>query len=192
MAFLSQEQLDAMGFARVGKHVLVSDKCSFYNCAAISIGNHVRIDDFCVLSAGDGGIEIGDHVHIAVYSSLMGGGRITLGDFSGLSSRVSVYSSSDDYSGASMTNPTVPDDFKHVQTAPVDIGRHVIIGAGSVVLPGVTLGQGAAIGALSLVTKRCDEFGIYSGVPARRIKARKRALLELEQRLRAESGGADA
>lgn len=183
MGFLSQQQINEMGFVRVGENVFLSDKASYYNCANIVIGNNVRVDDFCVLSAGVGGIEIGDYVHIAAYSALLGAGKITLRDFSGLSSRVSIYSSSDDYSGLSMTNPMVPEEYKNVTHADVNIGRHVIIGAGSVVLPGVALEDGVAVGSLSLVTKNCEEFGVYSGVPAKKIKNRKKNILELERRL---------
>jgi galactoside O-acetyltransferase len=180
---LSRAQIDAMGFAAVGDDVRISEWARFYGASRIALGNHVRIDDFCVLSAGRGGIRIGGHVHIAVYCSLIGQEEIVLGDFCNLSSRVSIYSSSDDYSGQTLTNPTVPDEFKNVTHAPVRLGRHVIVGSGSVILPGVSIGQGVAIGALSLVKQDCDEFGIYAGNPARRIKERSRALLELEARL---------
>lgn len=181
MAILSQDEIKKIGFLSVGENVLISDKASFYGASRISIGNNVRIDDFCVLSAGRGGIEVGSYVHIAVYSLLIGNNKITLCDFSGLSSRVSVYSSSDDYSGEYLTNPTIPSEFTNVTHADVYIGKHVIIGSGSVVLPGVRLNQGVAVGALSLVTKDCEEFGIYAGNPARKIKNRKKDLLEVEK-----------
>lgn len=180
MGLLSRKQIEEMGFSHVGENVRLSDKASYYNCKNIVIGDHVRIDDFCVLSAGVGGIEIGSYIHIAVYSSLIGAGKIELRDFSNISSKVAIYSSNDDYSGTSMTNPMVPDEYTNVSHADVIIGRHVIVGSGSVVLPGVTLDTGVAVGALSLVTRSCEEFGIYSGVPAKRIKERKRDLLELE------------
>jgi galactoside O-acetyltransferase len=183
MAWLTNEQLEAMGFARVGRNVMLSDKASYYNCKNIRIGNNVRVDDFCVFSAGIGGIDIEDYVHIAVYSSLIGAGNISLAEFSGVSSRVSIYSSNDDYSGTTMTNPTVPSEFANVQHADVKIGKHVIIGAGSIILPGVTLEEGVAVGALSLIRKNCQSFGIYMGIPAKRIGERKRDLLELEKRL---------
>lgn len=183
MTALTADHISRMGFARVGENVQISDKASFYNCKAISISDNVRIDDFCILSAGSGGIEIGSYVHIGAYSMLTGTGKISLLDFSGLSSRVSIYSSSDDYSGASMSNPTVPAEFTNVHHADVTIGRHAIIGSGSVVLPGVVLEQGVAVGALSLISKNCSEFGIYSGAPAKRIKTRKRDLLEKEAQL---------
>jgi galactoside O-acetyltransferase len=136
-----------------------------------------------VLSAGEGGIEIGNYIHIAIYTSLIGAKKITLSDFCNLSSRVSIYSSSDDYSGQTMTNPTVPEKYKNVNHAAVYFGRHVIVGSGSVILPGITLEDGVAIGALSLVTKNCQSFGIYAGNPAQRIKDRKHDLLELENQL---------
>ena len=180
---LGREAIEALGFAFVGENVQISDRASFYGASRISLGSNVRIDDFCVLSAGVGGISIGDYVHIAVYSSLIGTGKISLSDFCNISSRVAIYSSNDDYSGAAMTNPMVPGEYTGVTHADVFLGKHVIVGSGSVILPGVTLEEGVAVGALSLVQKKCEAFGIYAGNPARRIKDRKRDLLELEQRL---------
>lgn len=182
---LSREAINALGFASVGENVQISDRASFYGVSRIVLGNNARIDDFCVLSAGDGGITVGSYVHIAVYSSLIGAGKITLSDFCNISSRVAIYSSNDDYSGAAMTNPTVPSEFTGVTHADVFLSKHVIVGSGSIILPGVTLEEGVAVGALSLVNKRCRAFGIYAGNPARRIKERKRDLLELEQRFMA-------
>jgi dTDP-4-amino-4,6-dideoxy-D-glucose acyltransferase len=181
MGYLTNEQIVKLGFASVGDNVLLSDKASYYNCKNIRLGNNVRIDDFCVISAGEGGIVIANYIHIAIYCSIMGHGKIIMEDFSGLSARVSVYSSSDDYSGFAMTNPTVPSELTNVQHADVKICRHVIIGAGSVILPGVILEEGVAIGALSLVKKNCRSFGIYLGVPAKRISDRKYDLLEKEK-----------
>ena len=180
MAFLTEDQIKAMGFCHVGENCLLSNKASYYNCKNIKIGNNVRIDDFCVLSAGIGGIEIGNYIHIAVYTSLIGAGKILLKDFCNISSKVAIYSSNDDYSGQFMTNPTVPSRYTNVMSVDVIIGKHVIIGSGSVILPGVTLEIGVAVGALSLVNKNCSEFGVYIGAPAKRIKERKRDLLDLE------------
>lgn len=185
MAMLSREAIEALGFASVGENVQISERASFYGGNRIRLGSNIRIDDFCVLSAGIGGILVGDHVHIAVYSSLIGAGRITLSDFCNISSRVAIYSSNDDYSGATLTNPTVPSEYTGVTHADVFLGKHVIVGSGSVILPGVTLEDGVAVGALSLVQKQCEAFGVYAGNPARRIKERKRDLLELEQRFMA-------
>lgn len=184
MAFLSKDQIESMCFKSVGENILLSDKSSYYNCANITIGNNTRIDDFCVLSAGEDGIEIGQYVHIAIGVSLIGAGKITIRDFAGLSSRVSIYSSNDDYSGNYLTNPTVPTKFTNVTDGPVYIGKHVIIGSGAIILPNVIIEDGVAIGALSLVNKNCEEFCIYIGAPAKKIKIRSRSLLSLESQLK--------
>ena len=178
MAFLTQSQLDEMGFQSVGLNVKISDKSAIYNTDQISIGDNSRIDDFCVIS---GKVNIGRHVHVAVFCNVAGGTPgVTLEDFSGLAYSVNVFAQSDDYSGETLTNPTIPSEFKNVKNAPVRIGRHVIIGAGSMVFPGVDLADGCSVGAMSLVARSTQAWGIYSGIPAKRIKERSNALLEYE------------
>ena len=179
MTIYTNDELLQLGFANVGNNVCISRKASFYGAGRISIGDNVRIDDFCVLSAGEGGITIGSTIHIAVFSSLIGAAIIDLGDYCNISSRVAIYSSSDDYSGEFMTNPMVDSGYTNVLNSPVVIKEHTIIGANSVVLPGVTIGLGVAVGALSLVNRSLADWGIYAGQPAKFIKNRSRKLLTL-------------
>jgi galactoside O-acetyltransferase len=181
MSFLSKAELHRIGFKHIGENVLISDKCSIYNAKNISIDDNVRIDDFSILSAGEGGIEIGKYVHIACYSAIIGKGKVTMKDFSGLSSRVSVYSSSDKYDGEFMTNPCLPNHVINTMHKDVVIGKHVVIGSGSVVLPGVNLADGAAVGAMSLVNKSEDESYVLAGIPAKRVKPRLKNIFELEK-----------
>lgn len=183
LSFYTDQELKSLGFKSLGENVRVSRKASFYGVGRIAIGSHSRIDDFCVLSAGEGGIVIGRHVHIAVMCSLIGKGRIEIGDLSTLSGRVGLYSSSDDYSGAALTNPTVPEELTNVDHRPVTVGRHVVVGSGSIVLPGAVIEDGVAVGALGLVKGRLEACGIYVGVPVRRVGERKREFLRLEARL---------
>ena len=187
MPFLTQRQLLEIGFLSLGQNVLLSEKASIYGAARIRIGSHVRIDDFCILSAGEQGIYLGNYIHIACYTSLIGKSAISLDDYSNLSSRVSIYSSNDDYSGNYMTNPMGLAEFTNVSHRPVSISRHCIIGSGTVILPGVVMEEGSVVGALSLVKENCDAFGIYVGVPARFVKKRKRVLLEREKALLAQN-----
>ncbi len=181
MSFYTIEELQTLGFKHIGKNVHLSTKASIYGIENIEIGNNVRIDDFCVISAGTGGIRLGNNIHIGVYSSLIGAGRIELNDFANISSKVAIYSSNDDYTGEFMTNPTVPAKYTNVTSSPVTIEKHVIIGSGSIILPGTTLEIGVAIGAQSMINKKCKAFGVYCGNPAIKIKERKRNLLALEQ-----------
>ena len=185
-SFYDEDELKQLGFRAVGDNVLISKKTSIYGAENISIGNNVRIDDFCILS---GSITIGNYVHIAAFCALFGGGEgIVFMDFSGISSRVSIYAASDDYSGETMTNPTVPEKYKKVTQKQVVLNKHVIIGSGATVLPGVTLGEGTAVGAMSLVNKSTNPWGVYMGNPARLVIARSKNLLLLEEELLAEEG----
>ncbi len=181
MSFLTEEQLAIIGFKYLGRNVKISDKCSIYGASNIEIYDDSRIDDFCILSAGFGGIKIGRFVHIASYSSLIGKESIELQDFSGLSARVSIYSSSDDYSGLAMTNPCVPKEYTNAYNGKVLLEKHVIIGVGSAILPNVTIGYGSAVGAFSLVTKNIEAMIIVSGVPVKYLKGRKDGFIEKEK-----------
>ena len=117
MAFLSRQALRRLGFAAVGTDVSISDRASIHGASRIALGSHVRIDDFAILSAGVEGIRIGSYVHIACHCSLIGKALIEVGDLSTLSSRVAVYSSNDDYTGAGLTNPMLPTQYRRVTEA---------------------------------------------------------------------------
>ena len=180
-SFYLREELLDLGIKEVGSNVFISRKASLYGCSNMSIGSNVRIDDFCVLS---GKIVLGNHIHIAVYSALFGGHTgIEMKDFSGISSRCTIYAESDDYSGKFLTNPTVPDEYLGLVKGKVILNKHVIIGSGSVVLPNCELGEGVAVGCMSSVHKSLQEWNIYFGSPCKRIKSRKKDLLKLEEKL---------
>ncbi len=183
MGYLSIDQLNDIGFKAIGSNIKISEFARIYNPQNISIGNNVRIDDFAILSAGEGGITLGDYVHISSFCGLIGAEEIVMESFAGLSSRVFIYSSSDDYSGQSLTNPTVPDAYTDVESAPVRIGKHVILGSCATVLPGVTIGSSTAIGAYSLVNNDIPEGVIAVGQPCHEIRKRSLKHLELEKEL---------
>ena len=179
--YYTNKELKELGFRSLGRRVLISRTCRIYTPETISIGNHVLIDDFTILN---GDITIGDHVHISSNDELYAGeASITIGDFSGISSRVSFYATSDDFSGASLNNPTVPHAFRFEKNLPIVLGKHVLTGTGSTVLPGVTIGEGCAFGSMTMIDKSTEPWGIYVGIPAKRIKERKQDLLEFEKKL---------
>jgi galactoside O-acetyltransferase len=178
-SFLSQQELMKLGLKQCGRNVKISRYAHFYSPENIRIGNNVRIDDFCIISAGSQ-IDIGDYVHIACYTSLIGEGKIVIEDFCSISGRVSIYSSSDDFMGLAMTNPMVPKEYTRVNSLPVILRKHCIIGCGTIILPGVELGIGVSIGALSLVNSNCEEETIYAGNPLKIIGKRIQRYHKLE------------
>lgn len=178
-SFYSREELENIGFAKIGEDVLVSKKASIYAAHKIEIGNHVRIDDFCILS---GRIILGDYIHISAYVGLFAGNTgIKCEDFATISSRTVIYAESDDYSGMAMTNPMVSDKFRGVYSGEVVLKKHSIIGTGCTVLPGVTLNEGAAVGAMSLVNEELESWTMNVGIPCKKIKKRHRELLQKQE-----------
>jgi len=180
MGYLSLLQMSELNFKSLGTNVKISDAAKIYGSELMSFGDNSRIDDFVVLS---GAISIGRNVHIAVHTSLNASiNGITLEDFSGVSFGCHIFAASEDYTGLALTNPTVPSEFRvNVNAVNVRLGRHVVVGAGSVVFPGVDIADGCAVGANSTVTKSTESWGIYVGSPARRIRERSKNLLKFEE-----------
>lgn len=179
-SFYSEEELLKIGFKSLGKNVKISRKSSIYGASNIEIGNNVRIDDFTILS---GNIKLDNFIHIAALSALFAGDEgIRMKNFSTISSKVTIYAISDDYTGNFMTNPTISERFTNVISEKVIIEKHVIIGSGSTILPGVIINEGVAVGAMSLVNRSLKEWGVYAGVPAIFLKNRKKNLLDLEKK----------
>ena len=178
--YYSEVDLAEAGFRYLGKNVRIAKNCTIMGLDNISIGNNVIIDAYCTICAvGEGVLEIGSFVHIGGYCLLSAGDGIFIEDFSGLSQGVKIYSRSDDYTGKYLTNPTIPEKYTGATKGPVRLEAYVIIGAESIVLPNVTIGEGTSVGALSLISRNLPEWGMFSGRPLRRLGDRSKKLLEL-------------
>ncbi len=178
MGYYSKLELQQLGFKYIGNNVLISNKASIYNYEQIEIGDYSRIDDFCVIS---GKVKIGRNVHITAQCLIAGGEKgIILENFTTIAYNVKIFTQSDDYSGESMTNSTIPVKYKNECKKEIFIKKYSIIGAGSIIMPGTTLEEGTSIGAMSLVLSTTKSWSIYAGSPAKKIKDRKRTLLDLK------------
>lgn len=182
ISYYTDDELRSFGFKHVGKNVQVAQSCNIIGLENISLGNNVRIDGFTtIVASGTGFLNIGSYVHIGGYTFLSAGAGIIIKDFCGLSQGVKIYSKSDDYSGKKLTNPTISEEYTGVIKGTVTLEKHVIIGSGTVVLPNITLEEGVSVGAQSLVTKDLNEWGMYFGCPAKKIRDREKELLILEK-----------
>ena len=173
-SFYTEQELQKIGFKSVGKNVKLSRKVSIYSPETISIGDNVRIDDFCILS---GHITIGSNVHISAYVALYGAMGIVIEDYSGVSPKSVVYSAMDDFSGEYLIGPIHPEHTTNVIGGVVRICRYVQIGSNTVVFPNLTIGEGAVVGACSLVRNNVEEWSVNYGIPAKKYKARKKTML---------------
>lgn len=181
-SYLNEHDLQNFGFKSIGKNVKISSDARIYGQENISIGNDVRIDDFVILSAAKGSIEIGSYVFIARNCHLSGTLGITMHDFSILAANTVIYSASDDYGGDYLTGQAISQEFTAKIGGPVIIGKHVIIGASCTVIGPSIIAEGCSVGSMTLVNKNLDPWGVYVGIPAKRLKERKKNLLELEKK----------
>ena len=174
-SFYTDKELLDLGFLSIGKNVLLSRKTSIYSAATISIGNNVRIDDFCILS---GKIDLGSNIHISAYSAIYGSMGVIMEDFTGLSPRTTIYSAMDDFSGNYLIGPIHPEEATNVRGGLVHIKRYSHIGANSIIFPNIVIEEGVVVGAASVVKENLSEWGIYAGIPVKFIKERSKNLLQ--------------
>ena len=177
-SFYTNDELLDIGFKYIGRKVLISRKASIYSPENISIGDNVRIDDFTILSASGGSIEINNHIHIAAFCNLIGKGGIVMEDYSGLSSRVSLYSATDDFSGNYLIGPIMEESCINVITGRIKLEKYCQIGTSSSVFPNVVVGEGSILGAHSFTKSNIQPWEIHAGTPAKFLKKRKSGLLK--------------
>jgi galactoside O-acetyltransferase len=178
--YLSQSELSKLPFESIGRHVYVSRSAVITHPERLSIGDHVRIDDFTLIT-GSRQVNIGSNVHIGTSVTVNASAAVTIGDFSGLSAGVKLFTTDDDYGGEYLTGPTVPQHLSNITTQEVVIGRHCVVGANSVLLPGCNLENGVVVGALSLVRGWLPGWAIYGGVPVRLLRQRSQVLVQKAQ-----------
>jgi galactoside O-acetyltransferase len=128
----------------------------------IEFGEYIIIDDFVLIYAKEK-IKIGNYVHIASFTSISGGGELIMDDLSTISSGCRIVTGTDDFKNHGFGNSSINNDFRNITTAKIHINKFAIIGSNSVVLPGVTIGEGASVGAGSVVSKDLEPWGVYVG-----------------------------
>jgi acetyltransferase-like isoleucine patch superfamily enzyme len=179
MAYLAETELRKLNIYFLGKNVLISDRAALHNVDLLSIGDNSRVDDFVSIS---GKVSIGRNVHIAIGCNIAGGSKgISIGNFSGLAYGVQVFTRIDDYSGLTLSNPTIPDQFKKTYEREINIKAHCKIATYSIVLPGSVLETGCAFSAQSLISGVTVPHHLYGGNPMEIKSKLSNKLLEVEQ-----------
>ena len=177
-SYYTEEELSNLGLHSYGKNVKMSRYARIYSPDKVTIGNNVRIDDFCILS---GNITLGSNIHISAYVALYGSMGIELEDYTGISPRSTIYSAMDDFGGDYLIGPIHPEGTTNVTGGKVILKKYSQIGTHCVVFPNLTIDEGAVIGACSLVRSSVAPWGIYAGTPIRFIKHRSNKMLKYRQ-----------
>lgn len=172
-----------LNFKSIGNNVKIHPLAKIISPENITLASNIQIDDFTLIMGGDN-MEIGNYCHIASFTSITGGGEFIMEDFAGISPGCRLLVGTDDYSGSYLIGPTIPNKYRNIERTFITLKKYSVIGANVVVMPGVTIGEGAAIGAYSLVTKDVEPWTINIGIPSRPIgKRRNDRLPELAKHL---------
>lgn len=160
-----------------GENVIIGKTVRIRKPEECIIGDNTIIDDFSYISCP---IEIGKNCHIASHVSISGGeGKFKMGDYSTISNHCSLHCASSDYTKVSLDLPSVPKEQQFGgEIKNIILGNFVTIGAHSCLLPGVLAKDGSSCGAYSLVKDIMDEWSLYVGIPAKKIKNRDKSDIE--------------
>jgi len=158
-------------FKEIGEDVYIDDDILIKHVQKCKIGNHVAIDKGCKFSTV---IEVGDYVHIAPDVVTIGGKntKVVLKDFSFIAAGTKIVCGSEDYTGKGLVGPTIPVKYRELIFGDVIFERYAGCGVNCSIMPGVTFGEGAILGANSLATKDLEPWTIYVGSPAKAVKKR--------------------
>lgn len=169
-----------MFIKEMGSNVLIGTGVFLNGVRNISLSDYVWIDNNCQIDAMLGPVTIGRRVHIAPCSLIFARAPITVGDYVGISSFVRIYASSEQPGrGKRMSGPMVPPEQRNLKIAPVTLYKDSFVGTGSVLLPGAELGEGAVVGANSVLSRKVEPYVIVAGSPAREV-CRRQAVTEAD------------
>jgi galactoside O-acetyltransferase len=177
MPWYSKSELD--GFKALGRGVKISRQAIIFGRQNVSIGDNVRIDAGVKILAANGSLIIGNHVHIACDVILSCAGNIVMEDFTAISMKSQLISASDDFSGRHLIGPVFPERYTKVTRSLIIMERYTIIGANCTILPGVTMREGSAAGACTLLNKSTLPWRIYVGQPGAEVSERSTDLKRL-------------
>ncbi len=160
-------------FNKKGEDVFISPQALIKRPELCELGSHIAIDNGVTISTS---LVMGDYIHISPFVVVIGGAKskLILEDFSFLASGTKVVCGSEDYVDGGLVGPVIPEEYRVLNYTTVTFKRFSGCGVNCSILPGVTVGEGAVIGAGSVLTKDAEPWTVYVGSPARPVKVRKR------------------
>lgn len=161
----------------MGKDSIIYPYVVISNPEVLSIKSKVILSEFIHI-VGKNPIIIGNFVHIAPFTSIIGGGGCIIEDFCGISSGVRIVTGTERTDGSGISTAGVSIEFRSIDRNFIHLKKHSFLGTNSIIMPGVTVGEGCVIGAGALVTKDTEPWSIYIGTPAKKIKERDNSIIK--------------
>lgn len=166
---------------RCGEGVRLMPLAKIANPGVVELDDHCRIRDFVFFWGGQG-IKIGKHTDVQPHVVVWGGGELVVGDRVSIGPGsvllTAVYSHTE---GLKMVDG-LGEGTAHGLYGKLEINDDVYIGANCTLMPDITIGEGAVIGAGSFINKDAEPWGIYAGSPAKKIGVRPQTPEEQKDR----------
>ena len=159
----------------LGKNLKIGKLVNIRNPEKVIVGDNSIIDDFTYIS---GKVEIGNFSHIAPNNTLTSGkSKITIGNCVGISNNCAIHASSSEYLSVSLDYPSIPEKYKFGGVSDdIILENFVLLGSGTLVLPGVKFPNGSASAAKTILrNKKYNEWTLYSGYTSEKISNRKKS-----------------
>lgn len=182
--FLTAKQLSKIKFKNIGKNVLIDRNVIIPNPERITIGNNVRIDTNCILSASKNSeIILKNNIHIAPFCLLYSASeyKILFENHSGLAAGCKLYGRTENYGGEFLMNPTHSENDVDIIRNNIILKKYATLGCDTILFPGSVIPEGTVIGSKSLYTgkNKLEKWAIYAGSPIKLIKYRKNDCIKL-------------
>ena len=158
---------------KLGKNSIIGKTVRIRYPELVSIGDNCIIDDFTYISTQ---LTLENYSHISSGCKFIGGKKssVAMGLLSTTAPNVVLAAGNDDYVSG-IGSPLVPNEFKGNSVyGQIHLNELTIIGSISVILPNVSVGEGSTLGALSLANQDMESWSLYAGIPAKKIKNRKK------------------
>lgn len=166
-----------------GIDVRISELAVIRHPELASLGDHIAIDEFVLVTTQ---LEMADYCHIAPFVSVIGSakGLLKMGHFTTIAAGSRIICGSEGYDGQGLIGPVIPEQHRDtVKLEPVIFEPFSIVATNVVVMPGVTLGEGSAVGACSFVNEDTLPWTVYWGTPAKPRRVREHRKMKENARL---------
>lgn len=160
------------------KLLFCGENAVVHELSKIVYPDHLFLDDFSVISdftfiLATKFVKIGKYSQLSPYSLITGGGEVYIGNFVDISYGAKIICGSDDIFGEFLFTSGVPKAYRNIIRNNVEINDYSIIGANSIIYPGVTVGEGVIVNPSTIVKENLKPWSVYEGVNCKLIGKRK-------------------